>query len=379
MRNYFCLLTAVLVLLIIGGTVGGIGIDSDETHLTTFIPGDDTPPQNEFPPSEKIIRINGYEYYILTGPDGSSDVRLNVTTLSENERRSATEAVKNGSLHVTDKTTSETVRKYLVENGLTKDRIVNVGLFSPHIENPEAGRNGFPGEVLINRRVLAVYGTYRTDLESAEERDEYNARLRAFSENLNDSGLLDAYLWKNDHDSIVCSCFVSGIGLPENSFCPDYLVIRAYDPERAYDVDFFERMDTVASITSSYAAENDLPDLPVIFQRSGPPVNRGAVLLMYRENGCIYYGMEDSDCYENDTRMNVTTLSEEERRTALAASDNGSLYVTNETTGESVRMYLVEKGLTEEKTETPDPAEGMTSFRKMLLSIFRQAGIVRTD
>ena len=82
MRNYFCLLTAVLVLLIIGGTVGGIGIDSDETHLTTFIPGDDTPPQNEFPPSEKIIRINGYEYYILTGPGGSSDVRLNVTTLS---------------------------------------------------------------------------------------------------------------------------------------------------------------------------------------------------------------------------------------------------------------------------------------------------------
>ena len=89
--------------------------------------------------------------------------------------------------------------------------------------------------------------------------------------------------------------------------------------------------------------------------------------------------MEDSDCYENDTRMNVTTLSEEERRTALAASDNGSLYVTNETTGESVRMYLIEKGLTEEKTAMPDPAEGMTSFRKMLLSIFRQAGIVRTD
>ncbi|MBQ3620986.1 MAG: hypothetical protein II940_04875, partial [Methanosarcinaceae archaeon] len=59
---------------------------------------------------------------------------------------------------------------------------------------------------------------------------------------------------------------------------------------------------------------------------------------------------------------------------------NGSLYVTNETTGESVRMYLIEKGLiekgpAEEQTAAPDTADEMSSFRQMIYSFFRRAEI----
>ena len=188
---------------------------------------------------------------------------------------------------------------------------------------------------------------------------------------------MDASLWKNDHENIVCSWFVSEIGLPETTFSPAYLVIGVYDPDREYGVGFFDRLDNIASITTSYAAKKNMTDLPIIFQRSGLPLNRGVPMPIYRENGCVYHGTGDSDCYENDTRMNVTTLSEEESRMAQMAFSDGSLFVTNETTSESIRMYLIEKGLTEERKAAIDPYEETRFFRKALLSFFRWAGIVK--